>query len=450
MANLIKSLPFVGRKYGVMLKKAKITTTGEILERGICRTSRGNLANELGISERLISKWVNLADLLRVKGIGKKYLKLLDKIGIGNLNKLSKQYPDNILQKINSLDQEDFKKIKRKPSKKTIIRWIEESRKTRKIVQNLSDDLGILEVDSGRKIFLVHGMTLDLIGSKEWETIINWGNEIKNKCFFEIIQLGEQINELREGIDKQKKSDITEVFERFSKNKKIEELKESILKEIKRPSDFKKIEAYLLNAIKKQPPKTPVENAKILDLEKKIYYNFFLFFTSDFLILIGRSGLSMERKDEYSLDKEAIQEKLKHINSSMPLSYHFLKRSVDEIKKQSLLDVIELMKCTDQVNSMFAKLMPHTKKIEINKLFNRTYILYKKIMREVSCKFYLFYTIYGVENRLKNLIKNVNKKNWQMYTKRKLKFLIFPKKKDIIIINQLSSYNLMKNLYRRL
>jgi len=134
----------------------------------------------------------------------------------------------------------------------------------------------------------------------------------------------------------------------------------------------------------------------------------------------------------------------------MPLSYHFLKRSAGEIKKQSLLDVIKLMKYTDQVNSMFAKLMLHTEKIEINKLFNRTYTLYKKIMREVSCKFYLFYTIYGVENRLKNLIKNVNKKNWQTYTKRKLKFLIFPKKKDIIIINQLSSYNLMKNLYRRL
>ncbi|MDH5443099.1 MAG: DUF4332 domain-containing protein [Hadesarchaea archaeon] len=447
MTNLIKSLPFIGRKYRVMLKKAKITTTGEILEHGICRTSRGNLANELGISERLISKWVNLADLLRVKGIGKRYLKLLDKIGIGNLNKLSKQDPDNILQKIDSLDQEDLQKIKRKPSKKTIRRWIEESRKTGKIVQNLSDDLDILEVDIGRKIFLVHDMALDLIGSKEWETIINWGNEIKNKCFFEIIQLGEQINELREGIDKQKKSDITE---RFSKNKKIKELKESILKEIKRPSDLKKIEAYLLNAIKKQPPKTPVENAKILDLEKKVYYNFFLFFTSDFLILIGRSGLSMERKDEYTLDEEAIQEKLKHINSSMPLSYHFLKRSAGEIKKQSLLDVIKLMKYTDQVNSMFAKLMPHTEKIEINKLFNRTYTLYKKIMREVSCKFYLFYTIYGVENRLKNLIKNVNKKNWQTYTKRKLKFLIFPKKKDIIIINQLSSYNLMKNLYRRL
>lgn len=447
MANLIKSLPFVGKKYRVMLKKAKITTTGEILERGICRTSRENLANELGISERLISKWVNLADLLRVKGIGKRYLKLLDKIGIGNLNKLSKQGPDNILQKIDSLDQEDLKKIKRKPSLKTIRRWIEESRKTRKIVQNLSDDLDILEVDSKLRIFSLHEIILNLIRSREWESLMNVGLRIKSGSVFNILNLKFELEEQKEKAREDEKLNIrwAHIEKNVLKQLKNEKIRKRVLEQIRdkemRLRFMKLVEDKLKNQewSKKRQIYGPVA---LFDFEEKLKDDLFLYFSSNFTILIAKLHLALEEKKPSEIVGKETYTKLK------PKKLDMNKLLVEEIGENlrkikiyiSMLPrrirIIEMEKCSVRLCNLIVKLKKlslENRNLKINKLITEAYELYQTVL--LNCLFWLYSLISD---------KRPVKKRW----KKDLKKLgiNFPENRDILRKDDFD-YLLIKKIY---
>ena len=59
-----------------------------LLKRGGTAKGRKELAEKTGISESVILKWVNMADLFRVKGIGKQYAGLLEKAGVDTVKEL--------------------------------------------------------------------------------------------------------------------------------------------------------------------------------------------------------------------------------------------------------------------------------------------------------------------------------------------------------------------------
>ena len=59
------------------------TTTLKLPDKLKTRIAR--LAKQTGISESVILKWVNMADLFRVKGIGKQYSELLEKAGVAGV-----------------------------------------------------------------------------------------------------------------------------------------------------------------------------------------------------------------------------------------------------------------------------------------------------------------------------------------------------------------------------
>jgi len=390
MANLIKSLPFIGRKYRVMLKKAKITTTGEILEHGICRTSRGNLANELGISERLIFKWVNLADLLRVKGIGKRYLKLLDKIGIGNLNKLSKQDSDNILQKINSLDQEDLKKIKRKPSKKTIRRWIEESRKTRKIVQNLSDDISVLGSNSREKVFTSRNFILDLIWSEEWENLMVLGERIKAGSVFDITKLKLELEEIeKKGIEK--KNIQKEILKAFENN----EYKDAVIKQFPETnrSEITKIIESGLAILKKEKKQLDYEYPIISEIKNSLNNNLFLYVLGNFIILAAQFPLDLKNKEQLNesivyhlspevkeqIKKQIISEKAEFEINQVKKRLKKIQLEISKLPRSETL-IIKSEKYLKELNDMLinVKINSQIHKFKADKLIIRIYRQYKK------------------------------------------------------------------------
>ncbi len=57
----------VGEAYAEKLQAAGINTVDELLGRGASPRGRQKLAEETGISEKLILRWTNHADLFRVK-----------------------------------------------------------------------------------------------------------------------------------------------------------------------------------------------------------------------------------------------------------------------------------------------------------------------------------------------------------------------------------------------
>jgi predicted RecB family nuclease len=60
----------IGEEFAQKLQKVGIRTTESLVERGDTRKGVKQIAKQAGISEKLILRWVNQADLLRIKGVG--------------------------------------------------------------------------------------------------------------------------------------------------------------------------------------------------------------------------------------------------------------------------------------------------------------------------------------------------------------------------------------------
>ncbi|HPA54829.1 MAG TPA: DUF4332 domain-containing protein, partial [Bacillota bacterium] len=116
----------IGEAYNEKLTDAGINSVEELLEACLTKKSRSELAEKTGISEKLILKWTNHADLFRIKGIGGQYSELLEAAGVDTVPELANRKPDNLLAKMESINQEK-KLIKAMPFKKQIVKWIEQA-----------------------------------------------------------------------------------------------------------------------------------------------------------------------------------------------------------------------------------------------------------------------------------------------------------------------------------
>ena len=69
MSNLTK-IEGIGEVYMAKLKAAGVTSTEQLLEKGSTPSGRKELETTTGIAHALLLRWINNADLFRIKGIG--------------------------------------------------------------------------------------------------------------------------------------------------------------------------------------------------------------------------------------------------------------------------------------------------------------------------------------------------------------------------------------------
>jgi predicted flap endonuclease-1-like 5' DNA nuclease len=124
----------IGESYEMKLKEAGITSVEGLLGACSSKKDRVNLALKTGITEKLILKWANHADLIRIKGIGGEYAELLEAAGVDTVPELSKRKPDNLLAKM--VEVNEAKKLVRKmPVEKQVEGWIQQAAKLPRALQ---------------------------------------------------------------------------------------------------------------------------------------------------------------------------------------------------------------------------------------------------------------------------------------------------------------------------
>lgn len=132
MASLM-SIEGIGEVYAHKLRMLGISTTGTLLERGDTPQGRKVIAEKSGISETLILEWVNLADLLRIKGVGEEYSDLLEEAGVDTVVELAQRNPANLYNKV--VDVNQHKKLVRKlPTQGQVNDWIRQAKKLPRVV----------------------------------------------------------------------------------------------------------------------------------------------------------------------------------------------------------------------------------------------------------------------------------------------------------------------------
>jgi predicted flap endonuclease-1-like 5' DNA nuclease len=117
----------IGAVYTEKLHQHGVRTTERLLRIGATKKGREDLAEMSGISEKLILEWVNLADLMRVRGIGSEYSDLLEEAGVDTVKELRNRRPDNLYQALVKVNKEK-KLVRRIPSEKEVKDWVSQAK----------------------------------------------------------------------------------------------------------------------------------------------------------------------------------------------------------------------------------------------------------------------------------------------------------------------------------
>jgi predicted flap endonuclease-1-like 5' DNA nuclease len=118
----------IGSKYAKKLNDVGVRSTTRLLDIGATKHGREDLAEHTGIAEALILEWVNLADLMRIKGIAEEYSDLLEEAGVDTVKELRKRVPENLYPRLVKINQEKHL-VRRLPSKKEVVSWVKQAKK---------------------------------------------------------------------------------------------------------------------------------------------------------------------------------------------------------------------------------------------------------------------------------------------------------------------------------
>jgi predicted flap endonuclease-1-like 5' DNA nuclease len=132
MANIL-SIEGIGSKYARRLTNFGIRSTDRLLQVAAHKRGREDLADQCDIPEKLILEWVNLADLMRVKGIGEEYSDLLEEAGVDSVKELRNRKPTNLYKKIREANSKR-KLVRRIPSQKDVESWVQQAKSMKPII----------------------------------------------------------------------------------------------------------------------------------------------------------------------------------------------------------------------------------------------------------------------------------------------------------------------------
>ncbi|NWG46159.1 MAG: DUF4332 domain-containing protein [Alphaproteobacteria bacterium] len=126
MAYSVEDIEGIGPAFAKTLGEAGIKTTDDLLEHCGHAKGRETLAGTTGISEKLLLKWANMADLMRISGVAGEYAELLEAAGVDTVKELKMRRPDNLTARMAEVN-EAKKLTRRVPAESEVARWIEQA-----------------------------------------------------------------------------------------------------------------------------------------------------------------------------------------------------------------------------------------------------------------------------------------------------------------------------------
>lgn len=127
MAYKIVEIEGVGSVYAEKLEAAGVKTTDDLLDKADTKKGREALAEETGISEKLILKWANHADLFRIKGIAGQFAELLEASGVDTVKELRHRVPANLHAKL--VEVNEAKNLcNRVPAESEVAKMVEQAK----------------------------------------------------------------------------------------------------------------------------------------------------------------------------------------------------------------------------------------------------------------------------------------------------------------------------------
>jgi len=123
----ISEIEGIGPTYAEKLADAGIETVEALLEEGAKPAGRERIADASGVPEKALLRWVNMADLFRIRGVGEEYADLLERAGVDTVVELSRRNAENLHEKMKSVNEE-ASLVRALPSAATVEKWVAQAK----------------------------------------------------------------------------------------------------------------------------------------------------------------------------------------------------------------------------------------------------------------------------------------------------------------------------------
>jgi predicted flap endonuclease-1-like 5' DNA nuclease len=128
MSYPISDLNGLDEDMAAELRAIGIRTTEKLLNAAKDPKGRKKLAEKTGFDEKLILRWANMADRMRIKGLGKAHAELLQAAGVDTVKELKYRNPARLARAMKEANGRR-KLVRLMPSEKAVVRWIEQAKK---------------------------------------------------------------------------------------------------------------------------------------------------------------------------------------------------------------------------------------------------------------------------------------------------------------------------------
>lgn len=133
MAKSIEAIEGIGPKYGAKLRTIGCGSPTKLLQDGATRKARKEIAAKAGISESIVLRCVNMADLFRIRGVATQYAELLEAAGVDTVKELRNRRPDNLTAAMRDTNARK-RLVRQVPSEKMVADWIAQAKKLKPVV----------------------------------------------------------------------------------------------------------------------------------------------------------------------------------------------------------------------------------------------------------------------------------------------------------------------------
>jgi predicted flap endonuclease-1-like 5' DNA nuclease len=123
----------IGEAYAQKLQGAGVGTLDQLLEKGAAPTGRKEIAEKTGVSEKLILRWANMADLFRIKGVGEEYADLLEAAGVDTVPELAQRNVENLHKKLAEVN-EAKNLVRRVPTEEEVGGWVGQAKQLPRVL----------------------------------------------------------------------------------------------------------------------------------------------------------------------------------------------------------------------------------------------------------------------------------------------------------------------------
>jgi predicted flap endonuclease-1-like 5' DNA nuclease len=130
----IETIEGIGKVMGDKLRANGVADTGGLLAKAATPKDRAALAAQTGISGKLILKFANRADLMRVNGVGEEYADLLEAAGVDTVPELAQRNAQNLLDALTKTNTQK-KLVRQTPSLSAVKGWIAAAKDMPRVLQ---------------------------------------------------------------------------------------------------------------------------------------------------------------------------------------------------------------------------------------------------------------------------------------------------------------------------